>query len=146
MALFFQVTEAAVVIEEVTAEVEVVKTEVTGVVGVVPGVIIEMGVTAETAVTEAATEATIKMVDLKTVNSDPVIAAAVIVAGTAEAAGVNTIATVTNLNNLMVTEKMVTIRKKLVKLTEDKRKNTQNKTNKKVLGYSRICRTRIFRC
>ena len=100
------------VIEEVTVEVEVVKTEVTGVVGVVPGVIIEMGVTAETAVTEAATEATIKMVDLKTVNSDPVIAAAVIVAGTAEAAGVNTIVTVTNLNNLMVTEKMVTIRKK----------------------------------
>ena len=53
-------------------------------------------------------------------------------------------------NNLMVTEKMVSINKlyeKTQKNLEKKPKTNKTKQKlKKVLGISRICRTRIFRC
>lgn len=108
--------------------------------------------------TGAATEGPIKMADLRTENSDP----ATIGVDPEEAVEAPTpLETVmANLNNLMVTEKMVSINKlyektrkiwknpdkagknqKNLEKTEDK----QNET-KKVLGISRICRTRIFRC
>ena len=99
------------------------------------------------AATGAATEGPIKMADLRTENSDP----ATIGVDPEEAVEAPTplepVMANLNNNNLMVTEKMVSINKhyektrKIWKKTEDK----QNET-KKVLGISRICRTRIFRC
>jgi len=105
------------------------------------------------AVTEGATEGPIKMADLRTENSDPATIGVDPEEGTAVATPERVAAenepVMANLNNnnLMVTEKMVSINKlyektrKIWKKPEDK----QNET-KKVLGISRICRTRIFRC
>ena len=108
--------------------------------------------------TGPATEGPIKMADLRTENSDP----ATIGVDPEEAVEAPTpLETVmANLNNLMVTEKMVSINKlyektrKIWKKPEKSGKNPeksgknrrQTKRNKKVLGISRICRTRIFRC
>ena len=103
--------------------------------------------------TGAATEGPIKMADLRTENSDP----ATIGVDPEEAVEAPTpLETVmANLNNLMVTEKMVSINKlyektrkiwkKPEKSGKNRRQTKRNKT-KKVLGISRICRTRIFRC
>ena len=96
--------------------------------------------------TGAATEGPIKMADLRTENSDP----ATIGVDPEEAVEAPTpLETVmANLNNLMVTEKMVSINKlyeKTRKSGKNRRQTKRNKT-KKVLGISRICRTRIFRC
>ena len=99
--------------------------------------------------TGAATEGPIKMADLRTENSDP----ATIGVDPEEAVEAPTpLETVmANLNNnLMVTEKMVSINKLYEKNPEKSGKKTEDKQNetktKKVLGISRICRTRIFRC
>ena len=97
--------------------------------------------------TEGATEGPIKMADLRTENSDP----ATIGVDPEEAVEAPThLETVkANLNNQMVTEKMVSINfklsektRKIWKKTEDKR----NKTKKKYLEYHAFVEHVFFRC
>ena len=132
-------TPAEVAVIEMVAETEeatevVIETAKGGTAAATPERVAETG---------PATEGPIKMADLRTENSDP----ATIGVDPEEAVEAPTpLETVmANLNNLMVTEKMVSINKLYEKTRKIWKKTKTNKT-KKVLGISRICRTRIFRC